>query len=396
MSRTNSTYQASPQNFFPFSYGETIGESAPDDFLYVKENHLGNVLTVVSDRKLPVDNNSDNIVDFYLPDVTSATDYYSFGAQMPGRSFNSPAYRYGHNGKEKIDEWNGNSGTIYDYGRRMYDARLGRPFSHDPLFRSYPQLSPYQFFSNNPILNIDWDGLEGRVNTFNFPSSQPNPGQGGNAAVMANDLVVADLAANLEGRAHSIDRKKIISTPRGIIFGGSRYFWSKDYTNNNDYGGPSDQGHYLVQTLSPAEESAAKFQQQQTGNQTLQGFVKMPGMVFGRTTGEIYKDKTSVDFNPLLDKGNQIVNRTIQILNNFQDQTNTTVFITIGGGMDVGVDVKKARGEAIQKRIIDSGFQGKVEIRTVNDEKFQFKINSVEGENTDDYEPSTITTPDGG
>ena len=42
----------------------------------------------------------------------------------------------------------------------MYNPDLIRPISIDPLFASYPELSPYQFFNNNPIANIDVDGLE--------------------------------------------------------------------------------------------------------------------------------------------------------------------------------------------------------------------------------------------
>ena len=69
-------------------------------------------------------------------------------------------YRYGFNGMEKDDEVKG-SGNHYDYGMRMYDPRIGRPLSIDPLAAQYPELSPYQFFSNNPIWFIDLDGLEG-------------------------------------------------------------------------------------------------------------------------------------------------------------------------------------------------------------------------------------------
>src|SRR5690606_6150906 len=43
----------------------------------------------------------------------------------------------------------------------MYDSRVGRPFTPDPLYRKFPMLSTYQFFSNNPIKNVDLDGLEG-------------------------------------------------------------------------------------------------------------------------------------------------------------------------------------------------------------------------------------------
>lgn len=79
---------------------------------------------------------------------------------MPGRSFvGANGYRYGFNGKEKTDEVSGN-GNDYDYGFRIYNPRLGRFLSVDPLFKGYPWLTPYQFAGNSPILNIDLDGLE--------------------------------------------------------------------------------------------------------------------------------------------------------------------------------------------------------------------------------------------
>ncbi len=46
----------------------------------------------------------------------------------------------------------------YDFGARMYDARLGRWLSLDPLQAKYPMLSPYNFCSNNPIIYKDIDG----------------------------------------------------------------------------------------------------------------------------------------------------------------------------------------------------------------------------------------------
>jgi hypothetical protein len=42
----------------------------------------------------------------------------------------------------------------------MYDPRVGRFLSVDPLQKKYPDLSPYQFSSNDPIESIDVDGLE--------------------------------------------------------------------------------------------------------------------------------------------------------------------------------------------------------------------------------------------
>jgi RHS repeat-associated protein len=71
----------------------------------------------------------------------------------------SGGYRYGFNGKEKDDEVSGN-GNVYDYGFRIYNPRLGKFLSVDPLFQSYPWYTPYQFAGNTPIQAIDLDGLE--------------------------------------------------------------------------------------------------------------------------------------------------------------------------------------------------------------------------------------------
>jgi uncharacterized protein RhaS with RHS repeats len=43
---------------------------------------------------------------------------------------------------------------------RIYDGRLGRFLSVDPIAKKYPMLTPYQFASNTPIQAIDLDGLE--------------------------------------------------------------------------------------------------------------------------------------------------------------------------------------------------------------------------------------------
>jgi RHS repeat-associated protein len=91
---------------------------------------------------------------------------YSFGMMMPGRSFSSGSYRYGFNGKESDDEVSG-SGNQYDYGFRIYNPRIGKFLSVDPLTGSYPWYTPYQFASNNPIVNIDIDGLEGKQSIEN-------------------------------------------------------------------------------------------------------------------------------------------------------------------------------------------------------------------------------------
>lgn len=76
---------------------------------------------------------------------------------MPGRSYNPTEYRYGFNGKEKDDEVKG-SGNSYDFGARLYDPRLGRWLAVDPQSSKYPDLSPYNFVANSPLIFIDPDG----------------------------------------------------------------------------------------------------------------------------------------------------------------------------------------------------------------------------------------------
>ncbi len=69
------------------------------------------------------------------------------------------SYLFGFNGKEKLNEVMG-EGNFQDYGFRMYNTRLGRFISVDPLTKKYPYWTPYQFAGNMPIKYIDLDGLE--------------------------------------------------------------------------------------------------------------------------------------------------------------------------------------------------------------------------------------------
>jgi RHS repeat-associated protein len=100
-------------------------------------------------------------------DVLNANDYYAFGMQMPERSFNGGDYRYGFNGKEMDNEVSGN-GNQYDYGFRIYNPRIARFLSVDPLTADYPFYTPYQFAGNTPIWAVDLDGLEEFIFQDNF------------------------------------------------------------------------------------------------------------------------------------------------------------------------------------------------------------------------------------
>jgi len=79
---------------------------------------------------------------------------------MPYRQYSfSNVYKYGFNGKENDNEVKG-VGEQQDYGMRIYDPRVGRFLSVDPLAAKYPWYTPYQFASNSPIANVDLDGGE--------------------------------------------------------------------------------------------------------------------------------------------------------------------------------------------------------------------------------------------
>ncbi len=132
-------------------------ERAMDRKNYELSNHLGNVLEVVGDRKIGMDNNSDNKADYYKTNVLSANDYYAFGSPMPGRTYNNSTYRYGFNGQEKVDEisGNGNHNTAEFW---EYDSRTGRRWNLDPIRISFE--SPYATFTNNPIYYRDPNGAQ--------------------------------------------------------------------------------------------------------------------------------------------------------------------------------------------------------------------------------------------
>jgi RHS repeat-associated protein len=115
----------------------------------------------------------------------------SFGSLVPNRHASSDSYRYGFQGQEKDDELKG-EGNSLNYTFRMHDPRVGRFFTRDPLEKSYPWYTPYQFSGNKVIQFIELEGLEeapsqAQMNEFmsgkkldmnNAPSSSPTNAKG--------------------------------------------------------------------------------------------------------------------------------------------------------------------------------------------------------------------------
>jgi RHS repeat-associated protein len=93
---------------------------------------------------------------------------------MPGRKYDEgTGYRYGFNGKENDNEVKG-KGLQLDYGFRIYDPRMGRFLSVDPLVNKYPMLTPYQFASNMPTIAVDIDGEEAKIKILYHSLFNPN------------------------------------------------------------------------------------------------------------------------------------------------------------------------------------------------------------------------------
>jgi RHS repeat-associated protein len=133
-------------------YAQTVGDKR-----YELSNHLGNVLQVLTDRKLAIDDGNGDIA-YYTPDVVSQSDYYPFGMMLPNlNDQGADGYRYGFNGMEKDDEVKGNDNS-YTTEFRQYDPRVARWLSIDPVV--HHQFSPYSAFDNNPIFYTDPSGAD--------------------------------------------------------------------------------------------------------------------------------------------------------------------------------------------------------------------------------------------
>ena len=115
--------------------GNAWGDSTPD-ISYNLEDHLGTSGTRIEASGTPIDHE----------------EYYPFGDSSL-RTFNKKRYRYV--GKERDNE----SGLYY-YGTRYYAAWAGRFVSVDPLAATYAQLMPYNYTANNPIGDLDIDGMQ--------------------------------------------------------------------------------------------------------------------------------------------------------------------------------------------------------------------------------------------
>jgi RHS repeat-associated protein len=89
--------------------------------------------------------------------------YYPFGMEMKGawiaQSGTENGYQY--NGKELNEDWGLNWS---DYGKRWYDATIGRWNGIDLSAEKYLSFSPYHFSANDPVNVLEIDGADWIIN----------------------------------------------------------------------------------------------------------------------------------------------------------------------------------------------------------------------------------------
>ena len=121
--------------------------------------------------------------------IYNFANYYPFGMQQTGTAGSydlSSDYRYGYNGKEKDNEIKGEANSL-DYGARIYDPRVGRWMSVDPLVRKYPSLSAYNYVANTPLMAIDPDGKDVYLLVW-----KTKEGESGHAAIAVDNYKMVE------------------------------------------------------------------------------------------------------------------------------------------------------------------------------------------------------------
>jgi RHS repeat-associated protein len=138
-----------------FPVSENVLSSYTGEKLYEMTNHLGNVLTVINDIKVPYESGGDIL---YYATITSTADYSPFGVTLDmdgGRTqylTTGKRYRFAYQGSEQDDEVKGEGNSYTTYFRQL-DPRIGRWFSLDPVVQ--PWQSPYCSMDDNPIVYND-------------------------------------------------------------------------------------------------------------------------------------------------------------------------------------------------------------------------------------------------
>ena len=111
---------------------------------YEIRDHLGSVRTIVNASGTVVERN----------------DYYPFGTRTTfGASYATlAANRQKFSGKEDQTAVAGSTLPYLDFGARMYDSKLVRWNTYDPMAEKYYGINPYVYCNGDPVNMMDPDG----------------------------------------------------------------------------------------------------------------------------------------------------------------------------------------------------------------------------------------------
>jgi RHS repeat-associated protein len=128
------------------SFGFKTKDGGNTTSYYYLKDHLGNIRVTFNDEGT----------------IVTKDDYYTFGLQMPGMSYNAGNAndRLKYSSKE-LDE--GMGMPKYHFGWRDYDPEIGRWHVKDPLYWLTPGQATYNYCSNDPVNKIDIFGLYGGI-----------------------------------------------------------------------------------------------------------------------------------------------------------------------------------------------------------------------------------------
>src|SRR5690606_38640048 len=120
---------------------------------FIYKDHLGN------NRLTYADLDEDGEIAF-ATEIIEENNYYPYGLKHQGYNVlateNPSGFKYKFGGKELNDEL---GLEVYDFGARNYDPTLGRWMNIDPMAEEFYGWSGYNYALNNPVNNIDPDGM---------------------------------------------------------------------------------------------------------------------------------------------------------------------------------------------------------------------------------------------
>lgn len=238
---------------------------------YELSNHLGNVLATITDIKKPNANASGNVA-YYTANVVSASDFYPFGMQMPGRVFSSGTYRYGFNGQERSPEISDNNFTAEYW---QYDSRIGRRWNVDPVIK--PWQSDYVTFSNNPVAKIDPKGDDDFFNSDGSFAYRTKTGTNIKVLTQQGAKLLSEIQPNNSSNRRALTNIIAYYAPRAGI--------------------PAK----TLVGISPSSPSLA--------NSTTNDTDRKPTLAFTNSTGILISAKNGI--NPKLNNYNNLVNTLV-------------------------------------------------------------------------------------